>query len=107
MRFILLLSILLAFQSVAASNYEELLIRANTGNPVSQYELAEYIASAKIEIETNSPATNGLSNRAESIIWYRKSAEQGYVNAQYRLAQSLLAVNASSRFFNVTFASRY
>ena len=96
MKLILILTTLMAFQSSATSTYEELLIRANTGNAVSQYELAEYIASSKIDIKTNSPATNGNSNWSESIFWYRKSAEQGYVKAQYELAQSLFGVNASS-----------
>jgi len=93
MRLILILTALLAFQSANASEYEELLIRANTGNAVSQYELAEHIASNY--------------NWAESIIWYRKSAEQGHLDAQYGLAKSLLDDNNSASGSNLTEALQW
>jgi TPR repeat protein len=107
MRLILILTALLAFQSAAASKYEELLIRANTGNAVSQYELAEHIASSKVDVKTNRPAENSNSNWAEAIIWYRKSAEQGHLDAQYGLAKSLLDTNASSSGSNLTEALQW
>lgn len=67
-------------QSNAISNddLEGIIISANKGNPISQYQLAlSYDEGNNVSI-----------NHEKAVQWYEKAAKQGHVSAQYNLAVS-------------------
>jgi len=75
MRLILILTAVLAFQSAAASEFDETKALADKGLAAAQYNLA-----LKYDFGKGVP-----ENDAEAVKWYRKAADQGYVKAQYNL----------------------
>ena len=75
MRLILILTALLAFQSAAASEFDDMMALADTGMAEAQYALGIMYDYGKGVPE----------NDAEAVKWYRKAADQGYVKAQYNL----------------------
>jgi TPR repeat protein len=75
MRLILILTALLAFQSAAASEFDEIWL-AEQGVASAQYNLALMYANGEGVPE----------NDAEAVKWYRKAADQGHAAAQYNLA---------------------
>jgi TPR repeat protein len=75
MRLILILTALLAFQSAAASPFDETKALAGQGDVRAQYNLGLMYADG-----------DGVpENGAEAVKWYRKAAEQGDADAQYNL----------------------
>ena len=78
MRLILLLTALLAFQSAAASEFDEMKALADQGYADAQFYLGNVYLNGE-----------GLQeNVVEAVKWYRKAADQGYVKAQFNLAQA-------------------
>jgi hypothetical protein len=75
MRLILILTALLAFQSAAASEFDEMKAAAEQGIAEAQYALA-----LMYDLGRGVP-----ENDAEAVKWYAKAADQGYANAQYNL----------------------
>ena len=75
MRLILILTALLAFQSAAASQFDETKALAEQGDADAQYNLG-------IMYDTGLGVPE---NDAEAVKWFRKAAEQGYADAQYNL----------------------
>jgi TPR repeat protein len=74
MRLILILTALLAFQSAAASEFDEIWL-AEQGVASAQYNLALMYANGEGVPE----------NDAEAVKWFRKAAEQGDADAQHNL----------------------
>ncbi len=75
MRYILLLTVLLAFNAFAAPDFDETMAAANQGDAYAQYNLGVMYANG-----------DGVpENDAEAVKWYRKAADQGYAVAQYNL----------------------
>ena len=75
MRYILLLTVLLASNAFAAPDFDETMAAAKQGNAVAQYNLGVMY-------------DNGMGvpeNDAEAVKWYRKAADQGYAMAQSNL----------------------
>ena len=75
MRYILLLTVLLASNAFAAPDFDETMAAAKQGNAVAQYNLGVMY-------------DNGMGvpeNDAEAVKWYRKAADQGDADAQYNL----------------------
>jgi len=78
MRLILILTTLLAFQSAAASEFDEMKALADQGDADAQFYLGNVYLNGE-----------GLQeNVVEAVKWYRKAADQGYVKAQFNLAQA-------------------
>ena len=75
MRLILILTALLAFQSAAASEFDEMKALADQGLAAAQYNLALMYDNGEGVPE----------NDAEAVKWYRKAADQGHSGAQYNL----------------------
>jgi TPR repeat protein len=75
MRLILILTALLAFQSAAASQFDETKALAEQGDADAQYNLG-------IMYDTGLGVPE---NDAEAVKWFRKAAEQGYAYAQFKL----------------------
>jgi len=75
MRLILILTTLLAFQSAAATDFDEALELANEGNAEAQFQIGEAFAYG-IEVEEDYP---------KSIIWYEQAAASGSSEAMSRL----------------------
>ena len=75
MRLILILTGLLAFQNVTASEFDETKTLADQGMAAAQYKLGVMYANGEGVPE----------NDAEAVKWYRKAADQGSVNAQFNL----------------------
>jgi TPR repeat protein len=75
MRLILILTALLAFQSAAASEFDETKALAEQGVATAQYNLGVMYADG-----------DGVpENGAEAVKWFRKAADQGDADAQYNL----------------------
>ena len=75
MRLTLLLTALLAFQSAAASEFDEMKALADQGIAYAQYNLGVMYDNGEGVPE----------NYAEAVKWFRKAADQGYANAQGNL----------------------
>ena len=75
MRYILLLTVLLASNAVAATDFDETKAAAEQGDAVAQNNLG-YMYDNGYGVPEND---------AEAIKWYRKAADQGHANAQYNL----------------------
>ena len=75
MRLILILTTLLAFQSAAASEFDEMKALADNGNHKAQLILGYLYAKGEGVPE----------NDAEAVKWYRKAADQGLAAAQFNL----------------------
>ena len=75
MKLILILTALLAFQSAAASEFDETKALAEQGYVNAQYNLALIYDFGKGVPE----------NDAEAFKWYRKAADQGNAAAQFNL----------------------
>lgn len=74
----LLLTVTLTLTAVAET-LDQLRQRAQSGDPEAQYLYAEALRKGGYE---NDSIPKDI---AESLNWYRKAAEQGYVNAQFNL----------------------
>ena len=75
MRYILLLTVLLASNAFAAPDFDETKAAAEQGDAVAQYNLGVMY-------------DNGIGvpeNDAEAVKWYRKAADQGHAKAQFNL----------------------
>jgi len=72
MRLILILTALLAFQSSAASEFDEMKALAEQGDARAQYNLGFMYATGEGVPE----------NDAEAVKWFRKAADQGLANAR-------------------------
>ena len=75
MRLILILTALLAFQSAAASEFDEMKALAEHGNIAAQFNMGVMYADGEGVPE----------NDSEAVKWYRKAAEQGIARAQSKL----------------------
>ena len=75
MRLILILTALLAFQSAAASEFDEMKALAEHGNIAAQFNMGVMYADGEGVPE----------NDSEAVKWYRKAADQGYARAQFNL----------------------
>ena len=75
MRLILILTASLAFQSAAASEFDETKALAELGMAAAQYNLALMYDNGEGVPE----------NDAEAVKWFRKAADQGVAEAQYNL----------------------
>ena len=75
MRLILILTALLAFQSAAASEFDEIKALAEHGNIEAQFNMGVMYADGEGVPE----------NDSEAVKWYRKAADQGYARAQFNL----------------------
>jgi TPR repeat protein len=70
------ISICVAHQSIAESNFQEIISKAEQGEADAQYHLGSMYYSGE-----------GVPHDDEQAIqWYTKAAEQGHVDAQYNLA---------------------
>ena len=78
MRLILILTALLAFQSAAASEFDEMKALADKGLAWAQYFLGNMYDTGEGVPE----------NDAEAAKWFRKAADQGYADAQLNLGFS-------------------
>jgi TPR repeat protein len=111
MRLILILTALLAFQSAAASEFDEMKALADQGLAAAQYNLAlmydlgrgvpendaeavKWYAKAADQGHSGAQSNLGFmydngegvpENDAEAVKWYRKAADQGRSGAQYNL----------------------
>jgi TPR repeat protein len=75
MRLVLILTALLAFQSAAASEFDEMKVLAEQGMAAAQFNLGLMYNNG-----------HGVSeNDAEAVRWFRKAAGQGHAMAQYNL----------------------
>jgi TPR repeat protein len=75
MRLILIFTALLAFQSAAASPFDETKALADQGLAAAQYNLGIMYRNGR-----------GVpKNDSEAVKWYRKAADQGHSGAQYNL----------------------
>ena len=75
MRLILILTALLAFQSAAASEFDETKALAEQGLATAQYNLGVMYADG-----------DGVpENVTEAVKWYRKAADQGDAEAQFNV----------------------
>ena len=75
MRLILILTALLAFQSAAASEFDETKALAEQGVAAAQFNLGFMYRNGEGVPE----------NDAEAVKWYRKASDQGLAEAQYSL----------------------
>ncbi|MDC1211324.1 sel1 repeat family protein [Porticoccaceae bacterium] len=75
MRLILILTALLAFQSAAASEFDETKALAEQGVASAQWKLGIMYGNGRGVPE----------NDAEAVKWYRKAADQGHAKPQYNL----------------------
>jgi TPR repeat protein len=75
MKLVVLLTTLLAFQNVSATQFDIIAERAKDGDAFAQYRLGK-----RFEFGTGVTA-----NTREAFKWYRKSAKQGLVFAQFTL----------------------
>ena len=79
MRYILLLTTLLAFQSTADISLASTLEQAAAGNAVAQFKVGKkYSEFANLGY--------GVSDNKKAMVWLRKAANQGHIKAQYHLA---------------------
>ena len=70
------ISICVAHQSIAESNFQEIISKAEQGEADAQYHLGSMYYSGE-----------GVPHDDEQAVqWYTKAAEQGHVDAQYNLA---------------------
>jgi hypothetical protein len=70
------ISICVTHQSIAESNFQEIISKAEQGDADAQYHLGSMYYSGE-----------GVPHDDEQAIqWYTKAAEQGHVDAQYNLA---------------------
>ena len=76
MRYILLLTVLLASNAFATPDFDETMAEANQGAAYAQSNLGVMYATGEGVPE----------NDAEAVKWYRKAADQGYAIAQFNLA---------------------
>ena len=81
MRLILILTTLLAFQSAAASEFDEMKALADQGDAYAQNNLGVMYDNGRGVPE----------NDAEAVKWFRKAAAQGDAYAQYNLGVMYLA----------------
>ena len=71
MRYILLLTVLLASNAFAAATFDETMAAAKQGAAYAQYNLGIMYAKG-----------DGVpENDAEAVKWYRKAADQGHAKA--------------------------
>ena len=75
MRFVLLFAALLAFQSAAAPEFDEMKALADKGLAWAQFNLAHMYANGEGVPE----------NDSEAVKWFRKAADQGKAEAQSNL----------------------
>ena len=75
MRYLLLLTALLSFQSVNALDFDEIKALADQGE-----DYAQHAVGVMYENGDGVP-----ENDAEAVKWYRKAADQGLANAQHNL----------------------
>ena len=75
MRYILLLTVLLAFNAFAAPDFDETMAEANQGAAYAQFNLG-----VMYDFGMGVP-----ENDAEAVRWFRKAADQGYAKAQFNL----------------------
>ena len=75
MRLTLLLTALLAFQSAAASEFDEMKALADQGIAYAQYNLGVMYDNGRGVPESD----------AKAVKWHRKAADQGLANAQLNL----------------------
>ena len=75
MRYILLLTVVLAFNAFAAPDFDETMALAKRGNAYAQFNLG-----LMYEFGEGVP-----ENYAEAVKWYRKAADQGHAKAQFNL----------------------
>lgn len=75
MRYILLLTVLLASNAFAAPDFDETMAEANQGDAIAQFNLGVMYENGEGVPE----------NDAEAVKWYRKAADQGLADAQYNL----------------------
>ena len=75
MRYILLLTVLLASNAFAAPDFDETMAAANQGDAYAQFNLGVMYANGEGVPE----------NDAEAVKWYRKAAEQGNASGQSNL----------------------
>lgn len=75
MRYILLLTVLLASNAFAAPDFDETMAEANQGDAIAQFNLGVIYENGEGVPE----------NDAEAVKWYRKAADQGLADAQYNL----------------------
>ena len=75
MRYLLILTALLSFQSVNALDFDETKALADQGDAIAQYNVGFMYDTG-----------NGVpENDAEAVKWYRKAADQGLAKAQFNL----------------------
>ena len=75
MRYLLILTALLSFQSVNALDFDETKALADQGDAIAQYNVGFMYDTG-----------NGVpENDAEAVKWYRKAADQGNAKAQSNL----------------------
>jgi len=75
MKYILLLTVVLASTAFAAPDFDETMAAAKQGEAYAQYNLGVMYDFG-----------NGVpENDAEAVKWYRKAADQGLADAQYNL----------------------
>ena len=75
MKYILLLTVLLATTTIAAATFDETMAAAKQGKAYAQFNLGNMYDNG-----------NGVpENDAEAVKWFRKAANQGYANAQSNL----------------------
>jgi TPR repeat protein len=74
-RYILLLTVLLAFNAFAAPDFDETMAEANQGAAYAQFNLGNMYAFGMGVPE----------NDAEAFKWYRKAADQGGAKAQFNV----------------------
>jgi len=74
-RYILLLTVLLASNAFAAPDFDETMAEANQGDAFAQFNLGVMYENGEGVPE----------NDAEAVKWYRKAADQGLADAQFNL----------------------
>ena len=75
MRYILLLTVVLASNAFAAPDFDETMAEANQGAAYAQFNLGVMYDNG-----------DGVpENDAEAVRWFRKAADQGYAPAQFNL----------------------
>ena len=75
MRYILLLTVVLASNAFAAPDFDETMAEANQGAAYAQFKLGLMYDSGMGVPE----------NDAEAVKWFRKAADQGHAKAQFNL----------------------
>ena len=75
MKYILILTVLLASTTIAAATFDETMAAAKQGEAYAQHNIGYMYDNGEGVPE----------NDAEAVKWYRKAADQGYADAQYNL----------------------